>query len=118
MVLQWNHSIEKQPVFVADRVADILELTAADEWNNVQPCDNPANAGTRRLSATALLDSTWLKEPDFLKASDRPFRPSEHLSFKVEQRNDTSTEEKSSCGNETVLNANAGNSTSTFEWQK
>ena len=33
-VLQWIQSIEKQPVFVANRVAEILELTT-DEWNYV-----------------------------------------------------------------------------------
>ena len=30
-VLQWIHSLEKQPVFVANRVAEILELTTTDE---------------------------------------------------------------------------------------
>ena len=117
-VLQWIHSIEKQPVFVANRVAEILELTTTDEWNYVQSCDNTADAGTRGLSATALPDSIWLKGPDFLKTSDWPFRPSKHSSIKVKQRNDTSSEEKPSFGSETFLNANAGISTSTFEWQK
>ena len=117
-VLQWIHSIEKQPVFVANRVAEILELTTTDEWNYVQSCDNPADAGTRGLSAAAKPNSIWLKGPDFLKTSDWPFRPSEHLSFKVKQRNDTSSDERLSFGGETVLNANAGINTSTFEWQK
>ena len=30
-VLQWLHSIDKQPVFVANRVAEILEMTTVDE---------------------------------------------------------------------------------------
>ena len=59
-VLQWIHSMKKQPVFVANRVAEILELTTTDEWNYVQSCDNPADAGTRGLSATALPNSIWL----------------------------------------------------------
>ena len=117
-VLQWIHSIEKQPVFVANRVAEILELTTTDEWNCVQSCDNPADAGTRGHSATVLPNSIWLKEPDFLKTSDWPFRPSEHSLFKVKQRNDTSSDGKPSFGDETVFNANAGINTSTFEWQK
>ena len=117
-VLQWIHSIEKQPVFVANRVAETLELTTTDEWNYVQSCDNPADAGTGGLSATALPNSTWLKGPDFLKTSDWPFRPSEHSSFKVKQRNDTSSDEKPSFGGEIILNANVGINTSTFEWQK
>ena len=37
MVLQWLHSLEKQPVFVANLVAEILELTTVDEWNYVEP---------------------------------------------------------------------------------
>ena len=47
-VLQWLHSIDKKPVFVANRVAEILELTTVDEWNHVPTVDNPADAGTRR----------------------------------------------------------------------
>ena len=57
-VLQWLHSIDKQPVFVANRVAEILELTTVDEWNHVPTIDNPADAGTRGLSGKALLEST------------------------------------------------------------
>ena len=117
-VLQWIHLIETQQVFVANRVAEILELTRTDEWNYVQSCDNSADADTRGLSATALPNSVWLKRSDYLKISDWPFGPSEHTSFKVKQRNDTFCEEKPSFGDETVLNAYAGNNTSTFEWQK
>ena len=117
-VLQWIHPIETQQVFVANRVAEILELTTTDEWNYVQSCDNSADADTRGLSATALPNSVWLKRSDYLKISDWPFGPSEHTSFKVKQRNDTFCEEKPSFGDETVLNAYAGNNTSTFEWQK
>ena len=57
-VLQWLHSLEKQPVFGANRVAEILELTTADEWYSVQSADNPADAGTRGLSAKAFLQSS------------------------------------------------------------
>ena len=52
-VLQWLHSLEKEPVFVTNRVAEILELTIVDEWNYVKSCDNPADAGTRGLSQFA-----------------------------------------------------------------
>ena len=55
-VLQWIHPLEKQPVLVANRVAEILELNTTDEWNYVQSSDNPADAGgTRGLSASAQL---------------------------------------------------------------
>ena len=57
-VLQGNYSIEKQPFFVANRVAEIIKLTTTDEWNYVQSCDNPADAGSRGISATALPNIT------------------------------------------------------------
>ena len=66
-VLQWLHSLEKQPVFVTNRVAEILELTTADEWNYVKSSENPADAGTRGVSANSLRDSPWLKGPSFLR---------------------------------------------------
>ena len=36
------------------KAASLLELTTTNEWNYVQSCDTPADAGTRGLSATAL----------------------------------------------------------------
>ena len=34
-VLQWLNSTSKQPVFVANRVAEILESTSIDQWFHV-----------------------------------------------------------------------------------
>ena len=48
------HSLEKQPVFVANHVAEIIDLTCADEWNHVQSTNNPADA---------VCLSRWLKCP-------------------------------------------------------
>ena len=56
-VLQWIHSLDKQPIFVANRVAEILDLTTTDEWNYVKSSENPADAGTRGLSAKSLVSS-------------------------------------------------------------
>ena len=117
-VLQWIHSIEKQPVFVANRVAEILDLTTTDEWNYVQSNHNPADAGTRGLSAMSLMDSSWLKGPEFLKSSDWPLKPKEHPQFKVKVKKDTLGAENVSCENEMALSANADSNTSTLEWQK
>ena len=72
-VLQLLHSLGKQPVFIANRVTEILELTTVDEWNHVPTGDNPADAGTRGMSATALFQSSWLKCPEFLTSPNRPF---------------------------------------------
>ena len=78
-VLQWLHSIDKKPVFVANRVAEILELTTVDEWNHVQTAENPTDAGTRGLSANALLDSPRLKGPKFLMTPAWPLKLSEEI---------------------------------------
>ena len=84
-VLQWLHSLEKQSVFVANRVAEILELTTVDEWFHVQSADNPADAGTRGLSAKALLESCCLKGPSFLRTSEWLFQPCENFRNKLKQ---------------------------------
>ena len=74
-VIQWLHSSEKQPTFVANRVSEILDLTTVDQWNHVGTSDNPADAGTRGLTAESLFDSCWLKGPLFLSTSEWPFHP-------------------------------------------
>ena len=79
------NSLEKQPVFVANRVAEILELTTTDEWNYVQSSDNSADAGTRDLSGSALQESSWLKGPEFLKPPQWPFDPSEDFRWKLKK---------------------------------
>ena len=119
-VLQWLRSIDKQPVFVANRVAEILELTTVDEWNHVQTSDNPADAGTRGLSASALLESSWLKGPEFLKTSDWPFKPSSDILEKIKHKKlNTESEQLESVSPETAtLSAHVTTNASTLEWQK
>ena len=92
-VLQWLHSFQKQPVFVANRVAEVLELTTADEWYHVQSAENPADAGNRGLSAKTLLQSSWLKDPEFLKTDQWPFKPSEDFRLKLKQVKPDPTDE-------------------------
>ena len=67
-VLQWLHSLEKKPIFVANRVAEFLELTTVDEWNQAPMGDNAADASTRGLAATVLIESSLLKSPDSLRS--------------------------------------------------
>ena len=116
-VLQWLHSLEKQPVFVANRVAEILELTTADEWYHVQSADNPADAGTRGLSAKTLLQSSWLKGPDFLKTNQWPFRPSEDFRQKLKQVKPDPTD-KLVTDSSSILCETQVAIAKTFEWQK
>ena len=75
IVLRWLHTLEKQPAFVANSVTESLKLMTVDEWNHVATGDNPADAGTCGLSATALFKSSWLKGPNFLRTHIWPFIP-------------------------------------------
>ena len=118
-VLQWLHSIDKKPVFVAKRAAEILELTTVDEWNPVPTADNPAGASTRGLSANALLNSSWLKGPKILRTPDWSFQPSEEI-LKTKLKNFDSIE----VNTETVYQETTANTASVspnvliLEWQK
>ena len=73
-VIQWLHSEAKQPVFIANRVSEILELTTIDQWSHVGTTDNPADDVTRGLPIESLNDSAWVKGPAFLKIDQWPFR--------------------------------------------
>ena len=118
-VLQWLHSIYKKPVFVANRIAEILELTTIDEWNHVPTADNPADAGTRGLSANALLDSPWLKGPKFLITPDWPFQLSEKiLKGKLKNFNSIEVNTEPVHQEKTANTASVAFSVLTLEWQK
>ena len=82
-VLQWLHSTAKQPIFVANRVGEILEVTTVDEWYHVDTENNPADTGTRGIAAEALKDSSWTQGPSFLRTSDWPFRPNVDVITKI-----------------------------------
>ena len=49
-VLQWLNSTEKLPVFVANRVGEILESAPIDDWHHALSGNNPADTGTRGIS--------------------------------------------------------------------
>ena len=75
ILLQWINSINKQPIFIANRVSEILENTSVDQWNHVATCDKPADFGTRGKSAEVLQSSSWVRGPDFLRTKQFPFVP-------------------------------------------
>ena len=75
IVLQWINSTNKHPIFIANRVSEILENTSVDQWNHVATCDNPADAGTRGMFAEVLQSSSWMRGPDFLRTKQFPFVP-------------------------------------------
>ena len=78
-VLQLINSNEKQPIFVANRVCEILEYTSVDQWNHVATKDNPADAGTRGMSAETLQLRSWVKGRHFLTKSRLPFVPNKEV---------------------------------------
>ena len=118
-VLQWFHSMDKKPVFDANRVAEVFELTTVDEWNHVPTADNPADGGTRGLPANALFDSSWLKGPKFLMNPDWPFQPSEEI-LKTKLKNYDSNEINTDpVFQETTANtASVSPNVLTFKWQR
>ena len=77
-VLHWINSNEKQSIFVANRVCEILEYTSVDQWNHVATKDNPADAGTRGKSLQLKL-CTWVKGPHCLTNPRFPFVPNKEV---------------------------------------
>ena len=75
IVLHWINSTNKHPIFIANRVSEILENTSVDQWKPVATCDNPADAGTRGLSAEVFQSSSLVRGPDFLRTKEFPFVP-------------------------------------------
>ena len=82
-VLQWLNSTEKLPVFVANRVGEILESTTIDEWHHILSGNNPVDTGTRGISSKALEDSSWVIGPSILRTTDWPFIPDERVIKKI-----------------------------------
>ena len=63
-VLQWIHSSRrKQQVFVANRVAEILNTTDVSEWSHVSGISNPTDDGKRAINIEELRRSEWLIGP-------------------------------------------------------
>ena len=70
-VLLWiRNNDKKQPVFVANRVAEILESTTVDQWNYIDGVKNPADLGTRGISYPELVESDLLQGRHRLKQED------------------------------------------------
>ena len=66
-VLQWlQNSDNKQPTFVANRLAEILDTSTVDEWRLISGENNPADLGTRGLIIEQLQHSVWLHGPEGL----------------------------------------------------
>ena len=78
-VLQWLHaSNNKQPVFVANRVAEILE--------NIEGKLNPADIGTRGMTVEVLKGNEWLTGPAWSTETEDAWRKApEKLQFSIRE---------------------------------
>ena len=74
-VLQWLNSLDKQPIFVANRVSKIFNGTSVNQWHHIASHNNTVDASTRGMSSEALQKSNWLRDPQFLRTSGVPSQP-------------------------------------------
>ncbi|XP_037399818.1 uncharacterized protein LOC108416929 [Pygocentrus nattereri] len=58
-------------VYVGNRVQRIRRSSEPKQWHYVSTNSNPADIGTRSVSAAMLSDSAWLKGPAFLSHANR-----------------------------------------------
>ena len=91
-VLQWIHSSHrKQQVFVANRVAEILDTTDVSQWRHVSGINNPADIGTRTINIEELRRSEWLMGPAWLKRPGSGWPEQMNLVFASDEDNKTSS---------------------------
>ena len=68
---------------MANRIGEILQSTTVDQWFHVLSGDNPADTGTRGISAESLKTSSWVNGPSLLKSGEWPFKPSIEVLKKI-----------------------------------
>ena len=91
-VLQWIHSSHrKQQVFVANRVAEILDTTDVSQWKHVSGINNPADIGTRAINIEELKRSEWLTGPAWLKRPESEWPEQVNLTFASDEENISSS---------------------------
>ena len=87
-VLQWIHSSHrKQQVFLANRVAEILDTTDVSQWKHVSGINNPADIGTRAINVEELKRSEWLTGPAWLKQPESEWPEQVNLIFASDEEN-------------------------------
>ena len=87
-VLQWIHSCHrKQQVFVANRVAEILDKTDVSQWKHVSGINNPADIGTRAVNIEELKRIECLTGPAWLKRPESKWPEQVNLIFASDEEN-------------------------------
>ena len=86
-VLQWIHSSHrKQQVFVANRVAEILDTTNVSQWNPLSGINNPADIGARAINVDELKRSEWLTGPAWFKQPESEWPEQVNITFASDEQ--------------------------------
>ena len=75
-------------MFVANRVAEILDTTIVSQWNHVSGINNPADIGTRAINVHELKRSEWLTGLAWLKQRENEWPEQVNLTFASDKQND------------------------------
>ena len=75
-------------MFVANRVAEILNTTNVSQWNHVSGISNPADIVTRAINVDELKRNEWLTGPAWLKQRENEWPEQVNLTFASDEQND------------------------------
>ena len=78
-------------MFVANRVAEILDTTDVSQWRHVSGINNPADIGTRAINIGELRRSEWLIGPAWLKRPESEWPEQVNLVFASDEDNKPSS---------------------------
>ena len=92
-VLYWIQNRGEWKVFVQHRVREILELTEKSHWGHVSGLENPADLGSRGVTASQLCDSRlWWEGPQWLKGSPSSLPSDTHEGEPIEVKTERKKE--------------------------
>ena len=74
-------------MFVANRVAEILDTTDVSQWKHVSGINNPADIGTRAINIEELKRSEWLTGPAWSKRPESEWSEQVNLIFASDEEN-------------------------------
>ena len=96
----------------------MLESTTVDQWFHVPTSDNPADAGTRGMSAENLRISSWLTGPSFLLTSHFPFQPSTSIRDRLRTKPSSYNSQKDVTEPEVAFAVNIMQPEKTFDFDR
>ena len=87
-VLQWIHSSHRKlQMFVANRLAEILDTADVSQWRYVRGINSLAYIGTRATNIEELKRSEWLTGPAWLKRPESEWPMQVNLIFASDEEN-------------------------------